>query len=183
MRYFKNFPKIQYNDLVIHAPIRFAFQKIILDHDYNMWDYIIGDDQSPEYIALKYYEDAHLDWMVLLANQIINSYYSWPLSDRQLEAYLEKKYGSIEQAMSLWVNHKDVDGVAIHESQYNSSHEHSRQSAYQYETELNNQKRNIKLIDSKYAIKFKQDLDDYLIREQNQLSYYLQYNPQFKFSL
>lgn len=183
MRYFTDFPKIRYDDsLVIHAPCRFAFQKIVIDKDYNMWDYIVKDDFSPQHVADAYYDDPHLDWMVYLSNRIINPYFSWPLSNFELEAYIESKYGSLVAATALWVNHKDSDGIAINSYQYNALLEHTRQNAYEYEHDLNNEKRKIKLIDADKAPKFKQDLEDFLIRENNSLSYYRQYNPKFSFS-
>jgi len=182
MRYFTDFPKIRYGDLVIHAPCRFAFQKIILDRDYNMWDYTVKNDFTPVQVAEAYYDDPHLDWIIFLANRIINPYFAWPLSNFELEAYIEHKYGSLAGAIGQWVNHKDQDGVAINAFQYNASLGHTRQNAYEWEHELNNQKREIKLIDAERAPRFKQDLENFLIRENNQLSYYLQYNPTFSFS-
>lgn len=183
MRYFTNFPKIQYTkDLVIHAPCRFAFQKIIVDRDYNMWDYIIRNDYSPQHVANEYYGDPHLDWIIFLANRIINPYFAWPLSNFELEAYIEKKYSSFLVAASTWVNYKDEDGIAINAYQYNSLLGHTRQTAYEYEHFLNNEKRKIKLIDADRAPRFKQDLEDFLVRENNNLAYYLIYNPTFSFS-
>lgn len=183
MRYFTDFPKIRYGqDLVIHAPCRFAFQKIIIDRDYNMWDYIIRHDYTPQHVADAYYGDPHLDWIIFLANRVINPYFAWPLTNFELEAYIENKYGSLVVAGGIWVNHKDQDGVAINEFQYNALLGHTRETAYEHEHYLNNEKRKIKLIDADKAPKFKQDLEDFLIRENNQLSYYLQYNPKFSFS-
>ena len=184
MKYFKEFPKIRYNnELLIHAPIRFAFQKLIVDKDYNMWDYKILDGQTCEFVADKYYQDGQLDWMIYLANRVIDPYHFWPLSNIEVIALVEKKYGSLELALSTWTNHKDEDGIAIDQIQYDELAGHTRMNGYEYEIYINNLKRDIKLIDSNEAPRFKQALEDFLLREQNQLSYYLQYNPQFRFTL
>lgn len=183
MEYFKDFPKIRYdNELLIHAPIRFAFQKLIVDRDYNMWDYQIQDGQSCEYVAESYYKDGNMDWIIYLANRVIDPYHFWPLTHLELTAFIEKKYGSLENALSTWTDYKDEDGTPINELQYNPLI-HTRTNAYEYEVNVNNNKRNIKLIDSSQANGFKQALEDYLVKESNQLSYYLQYNPQFQFTL
>lgn len=183
MRYFTDFPKIRYgSNLVIHAPCRFAFQKIVIEKDYNMWDYVVKNDFSAEDIADAYYDDPHMDWIIYLANRVINPYFSWPLTNFEFEKYIEKKYGSIFNAIGQWVNHKDQDGVAINEYQYNIALGHTRETAYEYEQTLNNEKRKIKLIDAERSSKFKQDLENFLIRENNNLSYFLQYNPKFEFS-
>lgn len=183
MRYFTDFPKIRYGqDLVIHAPCRFAFQKIVVEKDYNMWDYVIKNDHSAQHIADLYYGDVHMDWIVYLANRTINPYFSWPLTNFELEEYIKVKYGTLSSAIGTWVSHKDEDGVAINVFQYNALLGHTRTNAYEYEHTLNNEKRKIKLIDAEKAPRFKQDLEDFLIRENNNLSYYLQYNPKFSLS-
>lgn len=184
MKYFKDFPKIRYdNELVIHAPIRFAFQKLIVDRDYDMWDYQIQDGQTCEYVADTYYKDGQLDWLIYLANRVIDPYHFWPLSNQQLVSYIEKKYGSLNNALSTWTDYKDADGTPINEIQYNPIANHTRINCYEYEVKVNNDKRNIKIIDSSQVNRFKQALEDYLVRETNQLSYYLIHNPQFKFTL
>lgn len=183
MKYFTNFPKIRYkNELLIHAPIRFAFQKLIVDRDYDMWDYIIGDYQTPEYIADKYYGNGQLDWIIYLANRVIDPYFSWPLSNQQLHEMIKKKYGSLQASLSVWKDYKDSDGIAINEFQYNPESGHTRVNAYEWEIIQNDEKRKIKLIDNEMAGAFVQQLDFFLQKESNNLSYYLQYNPSFSFS-
>lgn len=182
MQYFKDFPKIRYVDLVIHAPIRFAFKKLVADRDYDMWDYRVLDGQTCEYVANNYYGDSHMDWIIYLANRVIDPYHFWPLTTQELVAHIEKKYGSLQNALSTWVDYKDADGTAINEIQYDSLI-HTRTNAYEYEKNLNDSKRNIKLIDSSQASRFKQALEDFLVKESNSLSYYLQYNNKFTFAL
>jgi hypothetical protein len=51
---------------------------------------LIGEE-SPEDIAFKYYERQELYWLVLLYNKMFDPYYSWPLSNNEVELYSEKK--------------------------------------------------------------------------------------------
>jgi len=53
---------------------------------------IIGDDR-PDNVAYDYYEDASLDWLVLVSNNIINIQTEWPLSQRDFDRYMLAKYG------------------------------------------------------------------------------------------
>lgn len=52
---------------------------------------IIGDDR-PDNVAQKLYGDSELDWVVLLSNNIINVRDEWPMSQYDLERYLDNKY-------------------------------------------------------------------------------------------
>ena len=52
---------------------------------------IIGDDR-PDNVANKFYQDSDLDWLVLICNNIINVQTEWPLMQRDFERFLLDKY-------------------------------------------------------------------------------------------
>lgn len=54
---------------------------------------IVGDDR-PDNVAYELYDDATLDWVVLLSNNILNVQTEWPLTQNSFDAYLREKYGS-----------------------------------------------------------------------------------------
>ena len=56
--------------------------------------YQVISDERPDNVAFKVYGDSNLDWMVLLANNIINVQQEWPLEHQSYYAYLIGKYGS-----------------------------------------------------------------------------------------
>jgi hypothetical protein len=56
---------------------------------------IIGDER-PDNVAYKIYDDETLDWLVLIANNIINVQTEWPLSQQAFYNFLIDKYGSEE---------------------------------------------------------------------------------------
>ena len=56
--------------------------------------YQIITDERPDNVAFKVYGDSNLDWMVLLANNIINVQQEWPLEHTSYYNYLINKYGS-----------------------------------------------------------------------------------------
>ena len=56
--------------------------------------YQIITDERPDNVAFKVYGDSNLDWMVLLANNIINVQQEWPLEHQSYYTYLIGKYGS-----------------------------------------------------------------------------------------
>ena len=56
--------------------------------------YQIITDERPDNVAFKVYGDSNLDWMVLLANNIINVQQEWPLEHTSYYNYLINKYDS-----------------------------------------------------------------------------------------
>ena len=57
---------------------------------------IIGDER-PDNIAFKEYGDSNLDWVILLANNILNVQDEWPLPQNSLDEILLEKYGSYDK--------------------------------------------------------------------------------------
>ncbi len=60
---------------------------------------IIGDDR-PDNIAFKEYGDSNLDWVILLANNILNIQDEWPLPQNSLDEILLEKYGTYDKLYS-----------------------------------------------------------------------------------
>ena len=60
---------------------------------------IIGDER-PDNIAFKEYGDSNLDWVILLANNILNVQDEWPLPQRSLDEILLEKYETYEKLHS-----------------------------------------------------------------------------------
>jgi len=54
--------------------------------------YSIEGDDRPDNVAFKVYEDSKLDWVILLSNNIINIQDEWPLTQQSFENYLLNKY-------------------------------------------------------------------------------------------
>ena len=134
---------------------------------------IIGDER-PDQVAEKFYEDSKLDWIVLLSNNITNIQTEWPLPQIAFNKYLLNKYGSYEQLNA--VHHyesreiKNTNGVVLIPQGlrvpidytlefYDSATEKDVLitnvgipiTNYQYEERLDNNKRNIFLLKSKYV--------------------------------
>ena len=54
--------------------------------------YSIKGDDRPDNVAYEVYEDSTLDWVILLANNIVNVQNEWPLTQESFENYLLNKY-------------------------------------------------------------------------------------------
>ena len=62
--------------------------------------YKIVGDERPDNIAFKEYDDSSLDWVVLLANNMLNVYDEWPLPQNSLDEILLEKYGTYDELYS-----------------------------------------------------------------------------------
>lgn len=103
MKYFETLPSVMNVDqnnnvyslknLVVRADL---IEK--LKNNINLfYGYSVQDGDTPEMVAHKYYGDQNRYWIVLMANNIFDPEWDWPLSTNQFSDYLEDKYISIAQ--------------------------------------------------------------------------------------
>ena len=127
---------------------------------YSMQDYSVPDGDRPEHVAFNYYDDVSLAWLVLLPNIGLDPYYEWALTQRDLESWLKKKYGSIATAQStiLFYEHSSKN-ITISPDTYNhnatltyiTGGDYSQVDAYTYYDRVNENNRHIKLIDKQFV--------------------------------
>ena len=144
---------------------------------------IIGDER-PDNVAEKFYDDPTLDWVILLANNITNIQTEWPMSENSFNNFLIDKYGS--QVGISSIHHyectgvKDTLGVVIApegltiDKDYSVTYYDQYASAgivtatnlaetitnYDYESKLQNEKRNIFVLKPEYLSVVFNDLED-----------------------
>lgn len=170
-QYFKNFPLVFYNNVKLrNIMLKTNIIREIFLKDTNFYTYEVTDGQKPTTVAFDYYGSVDYTWLVLMSNQIIDPYFDWILSNEEFDSYIIKKYGSIPAAQSTIVEYKDVLGNYVSLDTYNyytliSSAMVSNMTpvyAIDKEFELNEQKRNIQLIDRVYATKIASELEQSL---------------------
>ena len=61
---------------------------------------IIGDER-PDQVAKKIYDDVDLDWVVLVANNILNIREEWPFPQKIFDEYLLEKYGTYDNLYAV----------------------------------------------------------------------------------
>ena len=69
---------------------------------------IIGDER-PDNVAFKEYNDSSLDWVILLANNILNIQDEWPLPQTSLDEILLEKYGTYDKLHSEVHHYETVE--------------------------------------------------------------------------
>lgn len=191
--YFKNFPKIKYFDVLsTNISLRTAFVERLKLNASVFYPYVVKENQTADGLATDYYGAPEYDWLIYLANNIIDPYTQWPKTYLQFESYIIKKYGSLEEAKSQIlfyrknpeVSYINYDGSGFTNFPTNAGEKVENNNdiritvesysliqdqinyypvyAYNYEQELNEQKRTIFLIDSQFKETASKELEDLL---------------------
>ena len=80
-------PKIV-TDLMVRVKVR---EKII--NEMSLYDkYDVPSGERPEDTAFKHFGSAEYHWVILMTNNITDTYYDWPMSEQNFEAFLKDKY-------------------------------------------------------------------------------------------
>ena len=157
--------------------LRFKIQQALLARAVVYYDYQVQEQDRPDIVAELYYQDSTLDWLVLIVNDIIDPQFEWPKEQYSLDKFIRQKYGSISAAQTLIHHYEKIlttqttlpDGaivperkINIDQTTYNSLAGDTLEgevgfvktrvevTAYQYEQDLNDERRNIKLLDEAY---------------------------------
>ena len=97
MSYFKSFPFVQYTfpDNISRTYTNIALRPDLVKEikDPSQLEYYsVNDGETPETIAHNKYNDVTLNWIIMLANDIMNLYTDWPKSTEAQRDYLYSKY-------------------------------------------------------------------------------------------
>lgn len=182
--FFEPFPKVNYDvkkngkiENVTNIMLRFKIVDELKKQQSNYFDITVEEGDRPDVVATKVYENPELDWLILMINDIIDPIYDWPMGGRILEDFIRSKYGSIPAAQATVheyrkiLNEKSIlfDGtvvprrtLVVDETTYNSLGVNERESIdkYQYEIELNDQKRQIKIVDPQQVSRLLNRIED-----------------------
>ena len=156
--------------------------------------YQIQGNDRPDNVAFQVYNDSTLDWLVLIANNIVNIQNEWPLSNLDFDELMLDKYGSYDTLFN-GIHHyetievKDARDVVIVnaglkvESDYSITFFDERADQmktvtptipvtnYQYEQKVNEDKRNIYLLQPRYVQVVRDDLEDLMTYREGSTQY------------
>ena len=167
--YFDSFPVIPYDakgnleykdvtNLLRRVGLRAKVKSNTLLYD----TYNVKEGETPEIIAHKLYGDAELHWVILLVNDITDRYHQWPMSGGQFLDYLNDKYSN-------------PDGIHHYETTQTSGDTKVKVEVFnevdddaytgltpitnrEYEEDISESKRSIKLLQSDFVEPILRDL-------------------------
>lgn len=182
----ENKSSVLYTNLMARASIKPS----LLSNSLLFYTYDIQDEDTPEIVAYKYYGDTYRYWIVLYANEMMDPQWSWPLSARNFEIYLSEKYPNqnpsdivhhyekIITTTDRVTQTETVNYVIIDEENYDTLYDSENGyalpngdivickvekrivSVYEYEYNLNESKRNIKILNKSYAAQLENELEE-----------------------
>ena len=168
MSYFTRFPTIMYDpagdgsakvitNIMSRVRLRASMKKEIIMLD----KYKVKENETPEIVADKHHGSVYYHWVVMLVNNISDVIHDWVKSTRQLQKYLQSKYteaqlteahhyeipqSSGDTTVNIQVPQGTSDAVTI--------------TNYEYETALNESKREIDLLRNEYLEFFVEEFDE-----------------------
>tara|TARA_R110000772_G_scaffold7228_3_gene24733 strand:+ start:1475 stop:2050 length:576 start_codon:yes stop_codon:yes gene_type:complete len=184
--YFTYFPTIEHDLTNVGQKVtltnvlrRFIVRNDLQERTDIFYKYNVQEGDRPDIIAEKYYGDADLAWLVLHFNDIKDPIFEFPLFGRNFDNYIKGKYGSVLSARAevheyrRILQEKEVkfDGTIIPEryvvvdlTTYNTLNPTARRTIYKYdwEEELNEKKREIKILDKRYTDKVRDEIETVL---------------------
>ena len=151
---------------------------------------ILGDDR-PDNVAFEVYGRSDLDWVILTSNNIINIQSEWPMPQFDFDAHLMEKYGTYENLNNTHhyetTELKNSDGVVMVQKGLRVESDYSityfdesgmvtespvkEVTNYQYEDQLNDDKRNIFVLKTLYLNVIIDDLDEIMTYKKGSSQY------------
>jgi hypothetical protein len=180
--YFRNIPKVKYDINgaepnkylnVTNIMKRISFKPSVIEDITDYYPYRVKDGERPDTLSHQKYGTVAYAYLIMLVNDIYDPLFDWPLTSQQFEKYLTSKYGSVSTAMGTTKYYYQViraevarTGTServpvvkfiVDQTTYDAlgTGDRSTQSDYEWEDELNDNKRDIKLIDASLI----QDID------------------------
>lgn len=186
MKYFQSLPKILVTNekgvstLYTNIMARASLISDLLNDPLIFYKYDIQDGDTPEIVADKFYGDSYRFWLIMLANQLSDPQWDWPLNSSVFNKYIEDKYQDIDPYTTVYQYEKiitqydsssrttTVEKYVIDENTYDSlipstttynfpsstttiSVSKESKTYFEHELELNEEKRSIKLLKKEYV--------------------------------
>ena len=103
MFYFNKFPTVLYDpqgtgsaklatNILKRVQVRTNMAK-----EYSLLDpYDVQDGETPEILADRHHGSSYYHWVIMMLNNVRDPQHDWPKSTRQMQLYMQGKYGSTE---------------------------------------------------------------------------------------
>ncbi len=161
MKHFSYFPSVTYNskyckNITARSVVKSYLKKVTA----VFYEYTIKDSERADIIAEKYYGSSDYTWVIYYVNDIHHPIYDWPLPYFQFISYLEQKYGSIANSKNTIHHYELSEGIVVDSEFYYNTVDANKQIVYcyEYEQKINDEKRDIKLLDDKYLMQMVNEL-------------------------
>ena len=195
MAYFNRLPNIEYEEKPLVFPFsekeyvlakNFFRRYKISESSYNFQnffnEYTMTDEDRLDYLSYKFYDTSEYDWVILISNNIINSYFDLPVKEADLYEMVVKAYGNPDAIHHYETLQKKNSlgqivlkaGLKVEQSFYNGVYKYYDNGSvlsvngntvsvpvtnYEYELKLNDEKRKIYILRPEYVQPFIEQFD------------------------
>lgn len=127
--------------------------------------YTVEDGESPEQVSYKFYGSPFYHWVILMVNNITNPYEQWPISQTELLEKISFKYPGESKDDTYEYRNVDTEYVEDYDAAAVVAGTQYEITIYDYEQELNEAKRNIKVLDPAFLDEFVKEFYSALNKE------------------
>ena len=163
----QTYPKIPYDPtgnkqytLIQDILTRVIVRKEVAERKVLFSKYTLRDTDTPESISLELYGSVKHYWVLLMLNKYYSRYYEWPMTQRNLHAYILDKYSNPDAINRYEIGQesgntqiKIVVEVADHPTA-------TAITNYEHETNLNDARKDIKVLKKQYLTTFVEDYNE-----------------------
>jgi len=190
MAYFNRLPNIEFEEKPLVFPFsekdyvlakNFFKRYKVSESSYNFQnffsEYDMTDEDRIDYLSYKFYNTSDFDWVILITNNIINTYFDLPVKDVDLYEMVVKAYGNPDG-----IHHYETKelknstgqvvlkaGLNVDAAFYNRAYKYYNNGSvssvagnticfpvtnYEYELKLNNERRKIYILRPEYIQEF-----------------------------
>ena len=196
MGYFRELPNLRYPSFLKekrssldYIEVKNVFRRVKLRDDlhnnFTIFEkYEIDEGMRPDTLAEELYGNPEFDWIILTVAGILNVRNEWPLSNHDLYNYAEEKYGESLNSVRFFETKevKNADGKLILpkgkvvDSGFTIPNPDNVSanlnpvvgiSNYEYETRLNDEKRNIYVLREGYIQTFLNDIREIMTYDES----------------
>ena len=115
----------------------------------------VPDGYTIEQVSDKFYGNPDYHWVIMTINEIVDARREWPMGNSDLLAYCKKKYGETGIYETHHYRTADADKIIVdYDAADLANGDIEEVTNIQYEEELNDSKREIKMLDPKYLAEF-----------------------------
>jgi len=138
---YSKFPLINYNGLSLAEITRRLTISNSVKNRVGTYDlYLVKEGERIEDLAYRIYGDPNYNWVIMLMNDIIDPFYDWAMSSRELDAHVTTSYTN-----PAGIHHWELNGKVVTEQLGAVSI-----TNFTYEDRLNEERRKIKLLRKAY---------------------------------
>jgi|TARA_A100001011_G_C14063631_1_gene737201 hypothetical protein len=171
--YFKGFPKIAYDpvgndnkEIVTDILTRVAIRQSTRDRKALFSEYDVFDYETPESVAFEVYGQAEYHWVIMMFNKYYDRYYEWPMSTRNLQKYVEDKYSNPNGIHHYETSQSSGDTTVKIKVELADVPTATSITNYEYEQNLNDVRKQIKILVPGYLPSFLKEFKSLLIKQE-----------------